>query len=175
VTVPPPCPVLTHNQPICHPSLITPCPTSHEILCVPSVAHPCQTLLLGGVCGQSVLTPCLPHTFPPQCPIASGAACPPQSLGCPIGGGGVGPGPVAQAAIHISAANVCGPVHASLFIQQGCGHTANIVACSVVCPTSPIRCFIPTHQGCPFPTQFCPSAFCPSAACGFGGIGGLGQ
>src|SRR5262249_9596926 len=38
-TVSPPCPVLTHNQPICHPSLITPCPTAHAIQCVPSVAH----------------------------------------------------------------------------------------------------------------------------------------
>jgi len=187
VTAPPQCPVLTHNQPICHPSLLTPCHTVPQIQCIPSVANPCQTLLPSGACGHSVLAPCITQvcTAPPQCPIHTGPACQPQSLGCPIGG----PGPVAGGVAHAAAFGaapqgfpITAPPICPIPTLFAC-HTQHFIQChpTILCPVHTPLCpiqtaFCPiTVAGCPIQTQFCPSAFCPSIACGFGGFGGLGQ
>lgn len=165
------------------------CPTHHVACTVALPACGVTPLcpIATATCPQSAFTPCFTHlvcTALPQCPIATAAACPPVSLACPQGPGGVGPGPVAggfaqaaaaPAALHISSPVICQPAH-TLF----CPQTQHFVLChpTILCHTQPVICLQVTHVGCPFPTQFCPSAFCPSGpACGggFGGFGGINQ
>jgi hypothetical protein len=201
-------PCLTHSLPACGASVQTPCVTLHQQACVPSlhvpcppsVHSPCSTLSVGQ-CSPSVHFACATISEPAchvtaaaqcvtiVCPVASAAACPPVSLGCPEGG--LGQGGFAQAAFagvhpNITLPNVCLQPHTVV----GCVPLHTIVACVV--PTQILQCH-PTIIGCPintrtveclqvtfnpgcvFPTRFCPSGFCPQTiACGQGGFGGGG-
>ena len=175
-------PCLTQHQPICQPSVLIPCPTQHQPQCQRSVFIPCFTAN-DPICQPSLATPCFsqhtPCTAPPICPIASGAGCPQVSLACPQGpGGGVGPvaggfAPAAAPALHLTLPVICQPVN-TLF----CPQTLFFLQChhpTPLCPIPSLFCPV-TREGCPFPSQFCPSAFCPSGpACGGGGFGGFGQ
>ncbi|HXL23520.1 MAG TPA: hypothetical protein VOA78_13715 [Candidatus Dormibacteraeota bacterium] len=159
-------PCLTHNQPICQPSLVQPCVT-HNLQCAPSIHTPCLTQHQPA-CNPSVflvncptqhLIQCLPSVHTP-CFTANNPICQPSVATpcltqhgpctapplCPIASGGFGCGPQGpgpQGPGPIAGAFAGGVANAAAF---GAGAGAPAPAFHL---TSPVICQ-PVH------TLFCP-------------------